>query len=177
MFPGPLDPAMLVCGDGNGTPISSPPAKEKPKQPKKLEDPALPRLNRAQRRALRRYITHKARAQMRRVLRDNIQARMAYLTRTQKRCDRCNLLFLGSTMLRCQCKVELRGHRRQCRMCGAEFMASYEEWQRTNICAECVAYLEVQRENEVASRSAVYNAYYERRAWDDEQHRIAMEAQ
>jgi hypothetical protein len=121
-------------------PVTTPLVTEKP-------EPTL--LNRAERRQMARYIRLKTKAQMREVKR-----RKPWIAdQAKQRCGRCHLYFLGKAEERCQCQVQQR-HR--CRMCQAELIASQQEYAVTNVCAGCGAALQLQWDNEEASRSAAY---------------------
>lgn len=64
-----------------------------------------PKLNRAQRRRLQRYIAHKAALQMR-----HARHRHPEIKATQgERCKYCNLRYMGGSGDRCQCKVAMSG--------------------------------------------------------------------
>ncbi len=139
--------------------------------PRKHDAPVV--LNRAQRRALAKYIRRKA-APMRRLQRE---------TRAQTTCQHCGkIVILAAQTLfevglkdrieRCQCPA---ADRHACAMCGAVFMASPKEYRRTNVCAQCAEQIRVQREREAKSASAAQERWYAQRLWDDEQHRLAQE--
>lgn len=118
-----------------------------------------PLFNRAQRRLLHRYIRHAKNAQH---LRQAQRAAAATVT-----CPRCALYFFvpqiframpGITVPRCQCQVE---QRRQCRLCGVDFMASQQAWRYTNACLACAAQIAIQRENEEASADEAARRRYD----------------
>lgn len=142
--------------DTEDTPVSpSPPeATDAPSEPakpayritEKPQPPATPLLNRAQRRQLRKYIRHKAAVQMRHVFAENARKPWMHMTRQDNRCNRCKLWSIPAPApYRCQCQVE---HRRQCRLCGVDCMASQQAWKQTNVCLACAAQIELQRESE-----------------------------
>jgi hypothetical protein len=141
-----------------------------PLQYRVTEKPKPPLLNRVQRRALAKYIRHKAKLQWRRLLKHSNEARLAEMDKNP-RCGRCGLYFFAWPH-RCQCQA--LSHR-QCAMCGAAFMASQQEWRRRNVCPGCAAQLREQRENEEASAAEAQQRRHDLRAWDDEQHREAQE--
>lgn len=122
------------------------------------DQPKPPVLNRAQRRLLRRYIRHKAALQMRQVRSKHARKSWMDMTRQDNRCSRCRLWPIPApAMYRCQCQVE---QRRQCRMCGVDFMASAQTWRQSNVCLACAAQIAYQRENEEASASAAQEHWY-----------------
>ena len=77
-------------------------ASEVKDDPITIEQPEQPKLNRAQRRKLKRHIMAKARAQIRIVKRR--EGRDTQELRGL-RCGQCGMLFIGRTQWRCQCKA------------------------------------------------------------------------
>lgn len=69
----------------------------------------VPKLNRAQRRRLQRYIAHKAALQMRHVHKKHPGLRALDRTERALQCKYCNLRYLGGPGDRCQCKVAMSG--------------------------------------------------------------------
>ena len=137
------------------------------------ETPVISQFNRAERREMSRKRRREERAKQRLAWLWSHEAFIEHFERTHMQCPRCHLCFIDHTRYRCQCQVE---QLRQCAICYRAFMASQQSWRQNNVCAECTKALGESRANEEASRSAAYDASYARRAWDDEQHREAMEA-